>query len=381
MKYNVLVAAIAALGLTQCAQTREVSASNSATLAHAYEDHFLIGAALNEDQIYQRNAEIDAIIRTQFNSIVAENCMKFERIHPNQGGFFWDEADAFIAYGEKHDMAVIGHTLAWHSQTPEWLFLNDEGDNVGREELLKRMEHHITTIMHRYKGKVKGWDVVNEAVLDDGTMRQSKFYQIIGEDWVEQMFRIAQKADPDAELYYNDYSMAIPAKREAVHALVKGMQEKGIRVDGVGMQGHISLEGPTIDEYEASLVRLAELGLVMITELDVTVLPWPGTELTAEVSMSVEFQNEFNPYKDKLPADVSNQLTQRYKDMFALFLKHEDKIDRVTMWGVTDGATWRNDWPMEGRTDYPLLFDRANKAKPAVAEIISLTQSDDETSD
>ncbi|ACT60474.1 endo-1,4-beta-xylanase [Hirschia baltica] len=380
MKFHLVTASILSLFLVACSE-KSPSVTTDArpleqaqtSLKDAYIDAFLIGAALNEDQIYERDSEVDDIITSQFNSIVAENCMKAENIHPEEDDFFWEEADAFIAFGLKNEMSIIGHTLAWHSQTPDWLFVDENGEDVSRDVLLERMQNHITTIMQRYKGKVKGWDVVNEAILDDGSMRESKFYEIIGPDWVEKMFIFANQADPDAELYYNDYSMAIPEKREGAYALVKGMQDKGIRVDGIGMQGHINLDGPTLEAFEESLLRFAELGQVMITELDVTVLPWPGTEVGAEVSMSVEFQDEFNPYRNGLTPAVEAHLHKRYVEMFSLFHKHADKIDRVTLWGVTDANSWRNDWPMDGRTDYPLLFDRANKPKPFVQEIITIT--------
>jgi len=273
MRFTLLI--LCACFLFSCQNKPITSTAKPEGIKDAFAPSFFIGTAMNVDQIHAKDAEIDAVIRTHFNAIVAENCMKSVEIHPEKERYAWEDADAFVAYGEQHSMHITGHTLAWHSQTPDWLFVDENGKDVDREEMIKRMEDHITTIMQRYKGRVQGYDVVNEAVNDDGTMRKSKFYKIIGPDWVELMFQAAAKADPTAELYYNDYSLSNPVKAKAVYELVKGMQAKGIKVDGVGMQGHMNVNEPTISEYEKSILLFSELGKVMITELDLTVLPWP----------------------------------------------------------------------------------------------------------
>ncbi|MBX2812432.1 MAG: endo-1,4-beta-xylanase [Myxococcales bacterium] len=342
------------------------------TLASAFEPHFRIGVALNRNQIFQENTSEAELITSHFNSIVAENCMKWESLHPEESRFYWTDADAFVAVGERYKMQTIGHTLAWHSQTPAWLFVDAQGEKVSREVLLQRMQHHITTVMQRYRGKVDGWDVVNEAIVDDGSLRQNKFLEIIGPDWVEHMYRFAQAADPQARLHYNDYGMWIPEKREGVYRLVKGLQEKGIRVDAIGMQGHIGLEVPTVAQFEKSLVRFAELGDVMITELDITVLPRPSDDVSAEVSRTAEYKEALNPFSKGLPIRVSTRLDDRFVEMFQLFMRHKNKISRVTTWGVTDRSSWRNDWPIKGRVDYPLLFRRDGTPKQAVERLINL---------
>ncbi len=343
-------------------------------LAQALEKDFFVGAALAPNHYDGSDLANRNIATKHFNAIVAENVMKSMFLQPKKGKFFWDDADAFVAFGEMHNMHITGHTLAWHSQTPGWLFVDDQGVQVSREVLLNRMETHIKTVVTRYKGRVDSWDVVNEAVLDNGEMRDSPFYKIIGPDWVEHMFRFAHEADPNVALLYNDYSLAIPEKREAVYALVKGMQAKGIRVDGIGLQQHMGLNNPTIAEIETSILRFAELGDVLVTELDISVLPWPGTEVSAEVSQSYEFRKEMDPYPNGLPANVSRQLDERYLSLFKLYRKHSDKITRVTTWGIGDAHTWRNNWPVEGRTDYPLLFNRDNTPKPVVGQIIDMAR-------
>ena len=237
--------------------------------------------------------------------------------------------------------------------------------------LKKRMKDHITTIVKRYKGRIKGWDVVNEAIEDNGAYRKTKFYEILGEEYIPLAFQYAHEADPDAELYYNDYSMAQPGRREAVVKMVNDLKKRGIRIDAVGMQGHIGMDYPKISEFEKSMLAFAGTGVkIMITELDLTVIPSPNPNVGAEVSASFEYKKEMNPYPDGLPEEVSKAWTERMNDFFRLFLKHHNLITRVTLWGVADQNSWRNDWPMRGRTDYPLLFDRNYQPKPVVDLII-----------
>ncbi|GLR19528.1 beta-xylanase [Portibacter lacus] len=348
----------------------EENHNSELTLKKAFKDDFTIGTAMNVHQIYKRDASTDSVIQKHFNSIVAENCMKSMNIHPEIDRFFWDDSDAFVQYGIDHHMEIIGHNLAWHSQTPSWLFIDENGNDVDREEMLKRLHDHIVSIMTRYKGKIKGYDVVNEAINDDGSMRESKFYQIIGPDWVEQAFKFAAEADPSAELYYNDYNMSNQIKSKAVYKMVQQMQEKGIKVDGIGMQGHLNVGSPSLKDFEKSIIMFSELGKVMVTELDVTVLPWPDQNASAEVSLRAEYQEEMNPYPSGMSDSMSQALNNRYIDIFDLLLKHKAKVSRVTLWGVNDNQTWRNNWPIEGRRDYPLLFNRDNTPKPAVDSIM-----------
>jgi endo-1,4-beta-xylanase len=246
---------------------------------------------------------------------------------------------------------------------------------VSREVLSEHIKDHISTIVGRYKGRVHGWDVVNEAIMDDGSYRKSKFYEILGEEFIPLAFQFAHEADPDAELYYNDYSMFTPGKRQGVVKLIHSLQEKGIRIDAVGMQGHIGMDSPQIEEFEKSLLAFSNTGVkVMITEFDMSALPPARGETGADIATNVEYQKEINPYTDALPDSVSQAWNDRMGEFFKLFLKHQDKITRVTMWGVGDADSWRNDWPVRGRTDYPLLFDRNYQAKPVVNLIIKEAQ-------
>jgi endo-1,4-beta-xylanase len=340
-------------------------------LQEALKGKFLIGVAMNADQITGKDTAGVRLIKEHFNSITPENCMKSEVLQPEEGKFDFALADQYVDFGQKNNMFIVGHTLIWHSQAPAWFFVDKDGKDVSREVLIERMKNHITTVVGRYKGRVHGWDVVNEAIEDDGSFRKSKFYQIIGEDFIRLAFEFAHEADPEAELYYNDYSMSKEGKRDAVVKMVRNLQSQGVKIDGIGMQGHMTMDFPTLEEEEKSIVAFSETGVkVMITELDLTVLPSPGTKVSADVALSYEYQKQLNPYPNGLPDSVAQAAHDRYAEFFRLFLKHADKIDRVTMWGLTDEDSWRNNWPVPGRTDYPLLFDRNYQPKPIVETII-----------
>ncbi len=341
------------------------------SLKSALNGKFLIGTALNKEQIQDEDPAAVEVILKHFSSVVAENCMKSERIHPKEDEYNFSLADQFVDFGKANNMFIIGHTLIWHSQLADWFCVDENGNDVSREVLIDRMKNHITTVVGRYKGRVKGWDVVNEAVLDDGSLRKSKFYNIIGEDYIKLAFQFAHEADPEAELYYNDYSMSNEAKRNGVVALVKSLQEEDVQVDGIGMQAHCTINYPPISEFEKSIEAFSALGVkVMITELDISAIPSPFEIEGADVASRFEYKESMDPYKNGMPDSVEVVFNKRYMDFFNLFLKHRDKISRVTVWGVNDGQTWRNYWPIPGRTDYPLLFDRENKPKSVVNEII-----------
>lgn len=367
-----------ALGLSiillQCNQ----GTTQDPTLKEAFSDHFLIGAAMGTSILNQEVPEATSIVHRHFNSITAENDMKWERIHPRQGSYRFDMADRLVELGEKEGMFVVGHCLVWHNQTPDWVFQDEQGQPVSRDTLLARMKDHIFTVMGRYRGKVHGYDVVNEAVTDQGELRESPWYTIIGPDYMEHAFRFAREADPVAELYYNDYSLAGKAKRDGTVRLVKELQSKGIRVDGIGMQGHYDLTSPGTRELEESIVAFAKLGVkVHITELDVSVLPWPELAPGAEVTSRFTYRPELDPYKESLPDAVQEELARRYAGLFRVFVKHADKISRVTFWGVSDATSWKNNFPVRGRTDYPLLFDREYQCKPAFHAVIATAEPAD----
>jgi endo-1,4-beta-xylanase len=371
---NKIITLISTIALSTCF-TLDSCANHPGELSlyEAFADKFMIGTALNTNQVSGRDPEGVKVLKQHFSSIVAENCMKATFLQPRQGVFRFDEADRFVEFGEDNGMWIIGHTLIWHSQLPDWFFVDGDGNDVSRQVLIERMKNHITTVVSRYKGRVHGWDVVNEAVLDDGSLRKSKFLDIIGEDYIRLAFEFAHAADPQAELYYNDYSMANPKKREGVVRLVRGLLSGGARVDAIGMQGHVGLSYPTVEAFGNSIEAFAELGVkVMVTELDITVLPTVSEEEGAEISLNHGYRSELNPYPDTLPEEKANELYDRYADFFNLFMTHSDVISRVTLWGISDKDSWRNNWPVKGRRDYPLLFDRQYNAKPIVEVLVSM---------
>lgn len=339
-------------------------------LKDAVRGRFLMGVAITDAQVAGRFPEKTEIIKRHFNSIVAENTMKPEPMQPREGEFNFEAADAFVKFGMENKMFIVGHTLIWHSQLPQWFCTDEEGNNVSPEILKARMKKHIQTIVGRYKGIVKGWDVVNEAIEGDGSFRKSKFYEILGEEFIELAFQYAHEADPKAELYYNDYGMADKGKREGVVRLINNLKKKRIRIDAVGMQGHMGMQHPDIEEFEKSIEAFSKAGVkVMITEWDMSALPsaWGAS---ANISDTQEFNAKYNPYTESLPEDVSEEWNARMEQFFRLFLKHSESISRVTFWGVADEDSWLNNFPMRGRTDYALGFDRQLKPKPFVEKIL-----------
>lgn len=332
-------------------------------LKDIFGDRFLVGAAVNGRQMAGLDsAGAEAILR-HFNSIVAENEMKCEVIHPEQGRYDWAGADSLVDFGERNGMAVIGHCLIWHSQCAPWFLVDAEGKYVSADTLKARMREHIHTVVGRYKGRVKGWDVVNEAILEDGSYRRSGFYEILGEEFIPLAFQYAHEADPDAELYYNDYGMNHPGRRDAVVRLARDLKARGLRIDAIGMQSHLGMDYPDFGEYEAAMDSFAATGCkLMITELDMSALP--TVQQGANISDTVAYARELNPYPEALPDSVAELWNRRMEQAMDLYVKHSDVITRVNAWGVCDGDSWRNSWPVEGRHDYPLLLDRDYKLKP-----------------
>ena len=359
--------------LTACAVCMLACTSyGQTTLKRAYEKDFLIGAALNDRQISGADSCGAALAMEQFNSITPENVLKWEPVHPKPDQYNFEPADRFVAFGAANGMFTVGHTLVWHAQTPRWVFEDGSGKPADRETLLGRMRDHIRTVVGRYKGRVRGWDVVNEAFEDNGSLRMSSPWpKIIGEDFIQKAFEFAREADPGAELYYNDYNVWKPEKTAAVIRLVEDLKARGVRVDGVGEQAHWALDYPTLKEAETMLASFEKAGIkVHITEMDISVLPNPWNYTGAEISRSVELQEKLNPYPKALPDSVQKSLAARYAEFFALFRRHAGTVKRVTLWGVYDGQSWLNHWPVRGRTNYPLLFDRQCRPKPAFEAVL-----------
>jgi endo-1,4-beta-xylanase len=342
------------------------------TLKDAYKGSFYIGAAINAAQADGSDERGAAIVKAQFNSISPENVLKWERIHPQPDTYVFGPADKYVEFGEKNHMFIVGHNLCWHAQTPDWVFQDADGKPITRDALLKRLHDHIFTVVGRYKGRIQSWDVVNEALNEDGTLRHSKWFEIAGEDYIVKAFQWAHEADPSAQLNYNDYNLENPEKRRGAIALIKKIQAADVPIAVVGSQGHLHLDWPSTDAEEATVTELAAAGVkVAITELDIDLLPRVAPN-TADVSLNVKADPKLNPYAAGLPADMQQALAKRYASLFAVYLRHRDVVSRVTLWGVSDADSWLNDWPVVGRTSYPLLFDRAGKPKPAFDAVVKL---------
>jgi endo-1,4-beta-xylanase len=342
-------------------------AAQTAALKDLVPPGWLIGAALNQRQSDQVDAAAVDLVTRHFNSITPENLLKFESVQRQPGIFTFDAQDRYVAFGADRGMAVIGHTLVWHSQTPAWVWDAAGGGLADRATMLQRMQTHIATVVGRYKGRIRGWDVVNEALNDDGTLRDSPWRRGIGDDYIAKAFEFANQADPGAELYYNDFNLATrPAKRAGAIRIIKDLQQRGLRIDAVGEQGHWRLDSPTSAEIEQTITELRATGLkVMITELDVNLLPPAPRPTPGEPPSPAS-----NPFAAGLPDDVQQALARRYADAFGIFLKHRNDITRVTFWGVSDGDSWLN----RGRVNHPLLWDRQRRPKPAfdaVAKVLA----------
>jgi endo-1,4-beta-xylanase len=337
-----------------------------------FKGDFLIGAAFGDSVFTRNDKQLQEIIAREFNVITAENEMKWERVHPEEDKWTFEGGDRLVEFGQKHNMNIQGHVLVWHSQVPRSVFTDENGKQASKELLTKRMEKHIQTVVERYKGKIQSWDVVNESITPEDGYRKSKWFEIMGPEFMERAFHLAHEVDPDCHLIYNDYGMDDPKRRDFVVELVKKYQKKGVPIHGIGMQGHYNIDTPDIQKIEDSIEAFASTGLpVHFTELDIDVLPYDWGR-TAEISTNVEYRESLNPYVDGLPKEVNDKLTKRYEEMFKLFLKHRDNIDRITFWGVSDDTSWKNNFPMRGRTNYPMLWDRQRKPKDAYFAVTGL---------
>lgn len=323
------------------------------SLSKVYQDFFNIGAAVNLRTIESQQD----LLANHFNSITAENDMKFIEIQPAQGQFTFEKADQLAAFAKKNGMKMRGHTLVWHNQTPDWVFLDDNGDKVDRETLLQRMKDHINTVMKRYKGTIFCWDVVNEAVTDEGPelYRPTKWLEIIGEDYIEKAFEFAHEADPDALLFYNDYNESNPQKREKIYKLVKSLVDKGVPIHGVGLQAHWNLVNPSLEDIRTAIDRYASLGLKLhLTELDVSVFNHEDkrTDLSEPTPEMLELQAE------------------RYLQVFHLLREYRASITSVTFWGAADDYSWLSDFPVKGRKNWPFLFDENHQPKDSFWKVV-----------
>jgi endo-1,4-beta-xylanase len=320
------------------------------TLKQAYGDKFALGAAIPYPELTPAEQEV---LLANFTNITPENCMKPESTEPEEGHYTFEKADDLVNFAQQHRLKVNGHCLVWYMQTPDWFFL-DQGKPAGRELALKRMTDHITTEATHFKGKVFSWDVVNEA-LDDGPgyLRQSKWLKCIGPDYIAKAFAAAAKADPNAELYYNDYEIEKPAKRAKAIQLIRDLKKQHIRIDGIGIQGHWHLDSIPYQDLEDAIVAFHREGLkVMITEIDLNVMPPHYVH---------------DSFAKGCPPEILQREADQYGRLFALFRKHADMISRVTFWGLDDERSWLNS---SDTTNYPLLWGRDLQPKPALAAVL-----------
>jgi endo-1,4-beta-xylanase len=384
------------------------STANSAelpALKDAYKDDFLVGVAINRtiptgtavkadntDRSLEQVKKDTEVVIGQFNQIAPENDLKWALIHPREGkdGYDFAPADAFVEFGMKHGMYVIGHTLVWHGQTPPWVFAGTQTSpappapadapagnapprrrgfdptqpHASREELLERMREHIHTVVGRYKGRIKAWDVVNEAISDGGPdiLRKTAWSEIIGPDFIAKAFEYAHEADPDAILRYNDYGLENPEKRKKLISLIKSLQEQKVPVMAIGTQTHVSASSPSFEEMDQTIAEIAALGLpIHVTELDVNSAERGQRNTGADIAQNAETT------QGGLIAAADQRAAEQWANLFRVFLKHKNSVKMVTLWGVNDAVSWR----ANGK---PLLFDGDDQPKPAFHAVIRVAE-------
>jgi len=352
------------------------------TLKDVYKNAFLTGTAVTPAITSGSDKAAQDIVIKQFNSITPENVMKAALINPKPGVYNFGPADEYVAFGEKYHMFIVGHTLVWHNQCPDWFFTNAEGKPNTKQEQIERLRSHIQAVAGRYAGRINAWDVVNEVIDNNGNYRTTTAWVKAfgnGDTLVKYAFKFAAQYAPGAELYYNDFNAWRPAKRDGIVRMIKMLQQEGIRIDGVGMQGHWGLNYPKTEYIEQAIDAYAACGIkVMITELDVDVLPLTkegqiiGQSMTDEQFQLEEFKAFLDPYQNGLPDSMQTVLANRYAELFSIFYKRKDKIARVTLWGVQDGMSWKNGYPIPGRTNYPLLWNRKLEPKPALQAVLNV---------
>jgi len=327
-------------------------------LYEEFEEHFLIGAAVNKFTLNHQ----EELLKQHFNSITAENEMKFESLQPIEGQFQFEVADQMLDFSKKNNMGVRGHTLVWHNQTPDWMFEQRSGGLVDRATLLERMKVHIDTVVTRYKGDFYAWDVVNEAVSDSGSdlLRSSKWLDIVGEDFIAKAFEYAHAADPTALLFYNDYNECDAVKRDKIYRLVKSLKEKDVPIHGIGMQSHWNLDYPSLDDIRQTIEQYASLGVTLhITEMDLSMFQFDDRRTDCIV-----------PTKEMLEKQA-----ERYGQVFKLFKEYSEHISSITFWGAADDYTWLDHFPVRNRKNWPFLFDTEHKPKPSFWNVINSSKS------
>lgn len=326
-----------------------------------YADYFPMGVSVSPRALLTDEA---TLIKQEFNSMTAENVMKMGPIHPKEDEYFWADADSIVAFAQRNNMKMRGHTLCWHNQAPPWMFVNAAGDTISKEVLLQRLKDHITMVVSRYKGKIYAWDVVNEAISDspDEFYRNSVWYKICGKDFIAEAFRYAHEADPDALLFYNDYNEIDSLKRSKIIKMVTDLKEAGVPIHGIGLQAHWSVSVPSADQLEKTLSDFAQTGLqLQITELDVSVYP---KEHNAHEKKAEDYNTEFTDEKEQSQREV-------YAMLFNLFREYKNDLTGVTFWNISDRHSWLDNAPVRGRKNYPLLFDTNLEPKQVYHDVVN----------
>ena len=373
--------------LAVAACSNEAPAVPDVALKDVYSDSFLIGAAISSFNFSDRSPETRDLLLKHFNAISPDNELKPESLHPRPDVWNFERADNYCSFGRENGMWILGHTLCWHNQTPDFFWTRPDGSTMSKDDIFNSIESYIRTVCTHFLGMVDAWDVINEIVSEDGGYRDLGWVHALGADpavvdeFVKHVFRCAEKYAPDTELYYNEFNCWRPTKLAGIVRLVRMLQAEGIRIDGVGIQAHWGLNYPKNHYIEEAIEQLYALGVkVNITELDVDVLPISkegqviGRSLQDPQYQLEEFEEFLDPYKDGLPAEVEDPLAARYEELFRIFYGHRDQIARVTFWGIHDGTSWKNGSPIARRTNYPLLFQRdftPHKAFYSVAAVPS----------
>lgn len=369
--------------LASCSPAKQATnvPKETAALKDVYKDAFRIGTSVNNGIVTGRDKLAQDIALRHFNAITPENVMKAALINPQPGVFNYGPADSVVAFGKRNNMFIIGHTLVWHNQVPAWFFTTADGKPNTKEQQLERLRTHIQNVAGRYAGQVNAWDVVNEVMGEDGQYRETTWTKSVGngDTLVKYAFKYAAQYAPNTELYYNDFNAWRPAKRDGIVRMIKMLQKEGIRIDAVGIQGHWGLNYPKNQYIEDAIDAYAACGVkVMITELDVDVLPLTkegqiiGQGMADKQFQLEEFKTFLDPYQKGLPDSMQLLLAKRYAEFFSIFYKKRDKISRVSMWGIDDGGNWKNSYPIPGRTNYPLLWDRQRQPKLALSYVLAV---------
>lgn len=362
MNRNLILAVCSILAMS-CNNAKDAHSQTDDTakgLKEHYESYFPIGVAVSPRAL--KTDEASFVIK-HFSSITAENAMKMGPLHPKENEYYWKDADSIVAFAKRNNIKLRGHALVWHQQTPSWFFTDKNGNTVSKEVLMQRIKDHITTVVTRYKDDIYAWDVVNEAIADakDTIYRSSKFYQICGEDFIAKAFEWAHAADPEAILFYNDYNEIDPVKRSKIISMIRKLRANGIPVHAVGLQAHWALNEPTKDQLDKTLSDFAMLGLpLQITELDISVYP---KEHNSRERKAADFDTTYSATKEKAQS-------RQYRMVFDLFRKYKKNITGVTFWNISDRHSWLDNFPVRGRKDYPLLFDKNLKPKSSYKAVV-----------